>query len=261
MLLLLNAILFGFLIALSIHIILDRQAAIKRDEAIKTLFNHTLEARKDITEAFKYIRRVNNSHSKIMKLIDKAQDGIKTAFSAVHNDIEHLIQVQKLTTKTVEDGMHKHNALADALYEGFQDIWCELSCDDCASCPYNDMCDEDHSHPDLSKYMSTPDSPKGTITIDPKEDNNIDKIKEKMESSGIPEKVIEQFIQKIEKLINNSAGAPITLVWDSLVPIKSHSESRKVTPLPDPDKANKLIDPNSKIVKSLNRIYNNSKNQ
>lgn len=251
-----------------------------------TTLESILKNREDITSIYKTLNKMNRVQAKFNSLIKEAKSGLADSFKAIQGDMDGLYQISETLTGGLKKLMERHNNFADYTHDVLEDIWCELQEGDCSDCPMREACRDDGENDDLddteipedscitqrdlddadiritSKARFSPDGkrPSGTLTIDPRDESNLDKLKDTLLSSGVPQNVVDQYMDQVRDIVKTNK-APFVVKWDSF-PVKKGSGTTKsnvppLHPTPETGKksdSNKMIDPNSKIVKTLNRL-------
>ena len=186
-----------------------------------------------------------------------------------------IIQVLKSLARAQQQSVKAHNELANYTIEELGKIWCDTCEGDCDSCPFESTCKtwEAEKNPDSSLIMKPDDivsqesmtplsfnTPsenieyQGSMMLDPTDPDQLDELFEKMQSTGIPKPIIDKYRKDIEKTIKSSnKDDKLNVIWQSGFLDKTSSNIKKNI------KDDKLINPNSKIVKSLDRLFNQSK--
>ncbi|MBQ3421203.1 MAG: hypothetical protein IJH34_05960 [Romboutsia sp.] len=224
---------------------------------------------KEITE------KLIETSEKTLNLIKEDEENIKVSFRNVSSDLDNLYDWNKEQNKSLVQIMDKHNRLADVTYQQFKELFCDLHDNQCNSCPFYDICtkqeldlEEDSIHD--SDTIEIDDSNEYHLRLN--ESRDYKDLEKRMKDSNIPTSTIEDYITQIKSLANSGLvdeDEEIKIVWGiknhqgyiiTEVPGKvgfgqpfSSKKSKSKTRKPQI----KLVDPNSKIVKSLEKIFKN----
>jgi len=216
------------------------------------------ELEKDNRKCFEQISGLLNTSGKTIKLIQKFKNQSGNKFQKIDEDLKSI--------------MRMHNDLVDIVYESFANVYCDLNEEDCSICEYYDRCSKRDSSKENGFITYTKEHPSedsciacnrpisySSIIIDPNDKDYLTKLKSTMYNSGVPEQVISHYLTYIKALLEklNLEGKYMEIAWnfkETDVVKGAGIITNKPIDKNEIDKE-KLIDPNSKIVKSLNKLY------
>lgn len=214
------------------------------------------ELENDNRKCFEQISGLLNTSGKTIKLIQKFKNHSGDKFKEIDSCIKSLTIL--------------HNNLVDLTYESFADVYCDLNDGDCSICEYYDKCSKKDSSKENGFIAYTKEHPSGdsciacekpisysSIIIDPKDKDYLTKLKSTMYNSGVPEQVISHYLTYIKALLEklNLEGKCMEIAWN-FKETDVVKGAGIITNKPiDKNEIEKMIDPNSKIVKSLNKLY------
>lgn len=174
--------------------------------------------------------------------------------------------------KSLNDLGHNYNEFVAATGENFQELWCDICEDDCSICPFSDQCEQIDNvvsnNPNATIGDVTPPTPpiatqdsKGSVEVDLSTEEGVNKLKETLRSRGMPEIEVENISKAmIERALKNTTPK-LTIVWDTKIERMpgptNPAEYVKKSSVPPPQEE-KLIDPKSKIIKTLENLYKKS---
>ena len=248
-------------------------------KSLKKIKKELEKQEESIKNAFKQISKILTNYSKIVKLIQKLQSSTDDNIAKVVHDIDDLYRFNTKQVKVIGDLMKKHNELVNDMYDQIRDVHCDLNEGDCSTCEYHAYCTQPEEDCDFSKEENLKendfkDFPKGgsldsspiscvgenRITIDPFVSGSFDKLEEAMSKSGVPKEVINNYIRYIKNACkthpNLVANKVVEIVWM----FGNNSEAGVIKHKFFKDKEEKLVNPNAKIVKTLNRLYEQKDN-
>lgn len=213
-----------------------------------------IKQNKSIKNLFKQLSKTLSSNGKTVKLIKDMNTAINQEFSKVVHDIDNLYQFNTKTVKTISDMMNKHNGFVEEVYNHFSDIHCDLNSQDCSICDFRPFCtecgDSKIEDPEYEKKCE------GHTTVLPSDKDSLDKLKKAMFASGVPKEVIDNYLSYIEKNFSKMKDQEIEIAWSTgSSPIGGMIKHRPLN-IVNKDDEEKIVDPNSKIVKTLNNLYN-----
>ena len=170
--------------------------------------------------------------------------------------------------------MKKHNDLTDFIISSLKDIHCDLNDCDCSECNFYDCCSGNQEIP-FSEYINEAieeDKPEESseenssiackgdnkIIIDPKNINSFNKLRKAMVSSGVPKEVVDNYVTYIKGACQNYPhlieNKTLEIIWQ-FGKEKCISGGLIKHKFVKSKEDNKRIDPNAKIVKTLNKLY------
>lgn len=240
---------------------------------------HTKRILKLISTQNKQIRDLTNGGQKLSDLIkdivstiEKVRECHKKDFEKSKAAIDFISKTQGEMTEGLAQFVH------DTL-TSLRDLHCDIY-EDCEDCPFSDLCDQisdvEHAKDSIENCISEDNNdekfdssvaqlppPDELIEIDPTNKDDIVKLIMTLEKQGLPKPAIEGYLSYLEK-IPKQKGQKIKIGLSKVVdtensPFKNEMKRimKEVEEKYKP--ADKLIDPNSKIVKTLNKLYNSSK--
>lgn len=243
---------------------------------------HTKRILKLISTQNKQIRDLTNGGQKLSDLIkdivstiEKVRECHKKDFEKSKAAIEFISKTQGEMTEGLAQFVH------DTL-TSLRDLHCDIyeDCEDCEDCPFSDLCDQisdvEHAKDSIENCISEDNNdekfdsavaqlppPDELIEIDPTNKDDIRKLIMTLEKQGLPKPAIEGYLSYLEK-IPKQKGQKIKIGLSKIVDTENSSfknEMKKIMREVEEKykPADKLIDPNSKIVKTLNKLYNSSK--
>lgn len=226
----------------------------------------------------KQIRDLTNGGQKLSDLIkdivstiEKVRECHKKDFEKSKAAIEFISKTQGEMTEGLAQFVH------DTL-TSLRDLHCDIY-EDCGDCPFSDLCDQisdvEHAKDSIENCISEDNNekfdssvaqlppPDELIEIDPTNKDDIVKLIMTLEKQGLPKPAIEGYLSYLEK-IPKQKGQKIKIGLSKVVDTENSpfkSEMKKIMKEVEEKykPADKLIDPNSKIVKTLNKLYNSSK--
>ena len=236
-------------------------------EKLDKKINRVDELDKKIDQIDKHsLNSTNNlisQQEKMLTLIQKFKQGVYDMHSARQRDIDQLFKAFGVITENVKQGMKCHNELVDDMYESFEEVFCDLYDGDCSQCYWRSRCIEKNecdsgecnscestetnepkepnpfrenaSVVNCSALVLGPDGKKHELDLSKPE--SIEEIKKSLKSTGLPDAAINEIVGK--------------MISDVKKMLKKDTRAEK-KPVTDPIK---LIDPNSKIVKTLEKLY------
>lgn len=232
-------------------------------ESVKSI----IEANKDIInrqyDQAKEISGIIQSHQKGMRLFSKVKRHLLDSLASIENLTLNLCESQRHIISTFND-------FSDNVGANFQEIFCDLYESQCNECPFFNQCTEvDNS----SRYMhlegdqNPPD--KGifeqncgisSITLDPRDKDFGNKMKQALMGSGVPENIagecVERFSKQLKRLGINTEEIGISWILRNengkTIPPQQNNSTKSPS---NPDEE-VLINPNAKIVKTLENLFN-----
>lgn len=226
----------------------------KNDEKLKELTEELIEA-----------------SEKTLELIKEDEENIKISFKNVSSDLDNLYDWNKEQNKSLVQIMDKHNRLADVTYQQFKELFCDLHDNQCSSCPFYDICTKQELdlEDSIDDSIEIEDSNEYHLRLNESDYRDLEK---RMRDSNIPSSTIKDYIIQIQSLANSGLidkDEEIKINWG----IKNHQGfiitevpgkvgfgqpfSSKKSKNKTKKSQIKLVDPNSKIVKSLEKIFKN----
>lgn len=249
------------------------------------------EYKEDSKEAFHQISGLINSSAKTIRLIDKIKSGFNKRYDNLVHDVDNLYNWNKEQTEVMKSIMLNHNTLVDMTYDSLKEIFCDLNECDCSECEFYNECikyspkdsnDENKKNIIVENNREAWDSAiasldnKVIFKMNLSKPEQFDELKNKMKQSGIPDKVIDNYIEQIKYLVKVGIAKEdqsIEVVWGSknkqgylatsvlgetnLDKIFQQNPKllKKQRGQSKEEAKEKIVDPNSKIVKSLNKLY------
>ena len=238
--------------------------------------------KESLNQAFKQISGILTSSSKILKLIQKVQASLSNDIAKVVHDIDDLYKYSATQAKSIKFIMDKHNETVNTLLGDIRDLHCDINDYDCSLCTYRDQCISLSSKEDLSDSPETEDSEEdgdddyngeslnfsdspigckegNRFTIDPSSKGAFNQLRTVMCKSGVPKDIVNNYIAYIKKMYlehpQSVVNKMIEVVWlfgdNPEAGVIKHKFTKKEA------NRDKLVDPNSKIVKTLNKLYKN----
>lgn len=281
-----NSILIGLVVMLIITTILEKHHNRKsiniKEEQIMSLTKMIVDQNNITTHLTKEVDNTVKTSAKVLGIINKMNSGLKKSIQNIDQDMGNVISMIKALTHAQMKGMKAHNDLVNYTVEEMGKIWCDICENECDICPFEDTCKnwEPKESPEGMfaidegglPQQCEPDDPAeyvvkndydgrncaGSMTINPDDPEQLNKLLDKMKSTGMPDSVLNQYKAAIEEAIKKNPNHPdrLDIVWKSEPITQMGAPYKRVT---NPIKEEKLIDPNSKIVKSLENILKNSK--
>lgn len=274
-----NLVLIG-LVTMAVVMLLSERNFIKKSletksQQIVNLTNMILDQNKITSRLSIEVSNNIKSSSKLLNIIDKMNHSTKETIDNIGSDINGMMQTLKALIIQEQKSIDTHNELVNFTIDEIGKIWCDLVEEDCDLCPYKDECKSIGresefrsmlSQPPISTYspdeLGVPLSDKpftdncaGSMTIDPSDPSQIDSLLDRMKKSGMPDSVLEKYKAAIKQAVEQNPDHidKVSIVWKS-EPIDVPSSIDKRS-----EERERLIDPNSKIVKSLEELYKKSK--
>ena len=247
------------------------------------------EYRSDVKEVAYQISAMLDSFSKVLRLVDKLKFTFMKKHNKLVNEVDNLFILNKEYNKIINSVIENHNDLANLTYDGLKEIFCDLNDCDCSECEFYSKCIK-HSSPGLNdendssinKNIHVENNPeqwdsavaslenKNSFKMNLSNPESFEDLKLKMQESGIPDRVIDNYIEQIKYLVKVGIAFPdqeIEVIWGTRnkqgylatsvtgenfgLPLNSRNCSTNFNKF-----LNKLVNPNSKIVKTLERLYN-----
>lgn len=207
----------------------------------------------------------------IVSTIEKVRESHKKDFEKSKAAIDFISKTQGEMTEGLAQFVH------DTL-TSLRDLHCDIY-EDCGDCPFSDLCDQidqaEHAKDSIENYISEDNNdekfdsavaqlppPDELIEIDPTNKDDIVKLIMTLEKQGLPKPAIEAYLSYLERI---PKGQKVKIGLSKVVMDSEassfKSEMKKIMKEVEEKykPADKLIDPNSKIVKTLNKLYNSSK--
>lgn len=281
MLVVINSILIGLMIMALFIIVWDRQYNRKnfnlKEQQMMELTKMIVDQSNTTTGLACELKSTVDTIGKLYHLVTESNSNIQKDIRGIDCDMNGIIQVLKTLVKAQQQGVKAHNELANYTIEELGKIWCDTCEGDCDSCPFENTCktqevEENQESPMVinsndilpreildslqSDVSSENIEYQGSMTLDPADPDQLDKLFEKMQSTGIPKVIIDKYRKDIEKTIKSSnKNDKLNVVWQSGFIDKVQPQNTKKNNI----KEDRLINPNSKIVKSLDKLFNQSK--
>ena len=239
---------------------------------------HTKRILKLISTQNKQIRDLTNGGQKLSDLIkdivstiEKVRECHKKEFEKSKAAIDLINKTQGEMTEGLAQFVH------DTL-TSLRDLHCDIY-EDCGDCPFSDLCDQisdvEHAKDSIENCISEDNNekfdssvaqlppPDELIEIDPTNKDDIIKLIMTLEKQGLPKPAIEAYLSYLER-IPKQKGQKVKIGLSKVVDTENSpfkNEMKKIMKEVEEKykPADKLIDPNSKIVKTLNKLYNSSK--
>lgn len=273
----LEAFLAGSVITLVVVVLQDlffrNKKDLLREKQMLDLSKLVIDNKNDIHSAFKAISSVNKSQEKFIGMVKDTAQTIESLYQGQ----EKLVEMSDVTTKALADLLRRHNVLADIVFDGFQEVYCDLYDGDCSCCPYQDDCKEYKKEP-------TPMEPSNDSCVASMEPSILQGA---VYTSQLPHKVINpnnpEEVKELESLFQNHLGISAEISAKAISDLLKISKERNVDKVviswlssgpapkvflnydsntkPDSkqkDKKDQLVDPKSKIVKTLNNLFDRS---
>lgn len=226
----------------------------------------------------KQIRDLTNGGQKLSDLIKDIVSTIEKVRECHKKDFEKSKAAIEFISKTqgeMTEGMAQfvHDTLTS-----LRDLHCDIY-EDCGDCPFSDLCDQisdvEHAKDSIENCISEDNNekfdssiaqlppPDELIEIDPTNKDDIVKLIMTLEKQGLPKPAIEAYLSYLER-IPKQKGQKVKIGLSKVVDTENSpfkNEMKKIMKEVEEKykPADKLIDPNSKIVKTLNKLYNSSK--
>ena len=239
---------------------------------IKKFKKKVKENDKSLKEAFKQISGLLTSSGRTLKLFQRFQESVTKETSNIVHDINDLYNFSVKQTKTIKSMMEKHNEFVNEVMDDIRDLHCELNDFDCSDCEYHDFCISDRNEEESTSFSDLKDEDEPEIVeenggpiicrgenrmiIDPSAKGAFNKLEKAMSKSGVPKEVIDNYVSYIKKACSSMVltNKVIEVVWifgnSSEAGVIKHKFTKKE------DDVDKLVNPNAKIVKTLNNLYN-----
>lgn len=226
---------------------------------------------KSLKEIFKQISGLLTNSGKTLKLFQKFQESVTKEISNIIHDLNSLYNFSAKQTKTMKSMMEKHNEFVNEVMDDIRDLHCELNDFDCSDCEYHDFCISDRNEEESTSFSDLKDEDEPEIVeenegpiicrgenrmiIDPSAKGAFNKLEKAMSKSGVPKEVIDNYVSYIKKACSSMtlANKVIEIVWifgsNSEAGVIKHKFTKKE------DDIEKLVNPHAKIVKTLNKLY------
>ena len=292
-----NSILIGLVVMLIVTTLIEkhhnRRSMNIKEEQIMSLTKMIVDQNNITTSLTKEVDNTVKTSAKVLGIINKMNSGLKKSIQNIDLDMNNVVNMIKAITHAQMKGMKAHNDLVNYTVEELGKVWCDLCDNDCEICPYENTCknwepkespegmfaiDEeglpfpvnDQCEPDLTTPSEDDIKPfvvgdyddrncAGSMTINPGDPEQIERLLDKMKETGMPDAVLRRYKAAIEEAVRKCSNHPdkLDIIWKSEFVDPSIKRDKRVTnPIKD---ENKLIDPNSKIVKSLEKLLKESK--
>ena len=235
------------------------------------------QSEKDVESLKDRIRDCVETAAKLIKLVNQHHNSVKKHIKLYRQDMSGLLdqvegiirEVDKIGHAQVESA-RAHNDLAGFIIDEISKVWCDLCEDDCNSCPFEENCKS--QRPDVvtsaspGPYCNNYDTRgiTGSMTIDSrKPEESLKALEEAMQKSGLPQVVINQYLASLkEHLAHAPHPDEFGVAWKVIgLPEDPNCPNivcnNKPGDLRTPEyKQERIIDPKSKIVKTLNNLFN-----
>lgn len=283
-----NFILIGLVVMLIVTTLIEKHHNRKsmniKEEQIMSLTKMIVDQNNITTSLTKEVDNTVKTSAKVLGIINKMNSGLKKSIQNIDQDMGNVINMIKALTHAQMKGMKAHNDLTNYTVEELGKIWCDICENDCDICPFEDTCKnweptngsedsclriDEGGFPqqcepdDPAEYVVTSDyddrNCAGSMTINPGDPEQIERLLDKMKETGMPDAVLRRYKAAIEEAVRKCPNHPdkLDIIWKSEFVDPSIKRDKRVTnPIKD---ENKLIDPNSKIVKSLEKLLKESK--
>lgn len=226
----------------------------------------------------KQIRDLTNGGQKLSDLIKDIVSTIEKVRECHKKDFEKSKAAIDLINKTQGEMTEGLAQFVHDTLTSLRDLHCDIY-EDCGDCPFSDLCDQisdvEHAKDSIENCISEDNNekfdssvaqlppPDELIEIDPTNKDDIVKLIMTLEKQGLPKPAIEAYLSYLER-IPKQKGQKVKIGLSKVVDTENSpfkSEMKKIMKEVEEKykPADKLIDPNSKIVKTLNKLYNSSK--
>lgn len=210
---------------------------------------------------YKTFSHLLDSSEKLLKLVRdyKSENENNTnKIKDIIHDMDDLYEWNKKLTESLQKNIVVHHNFAEQVNETFKEIFCDLSEEDCSNCFYCDEClkgkdyhNEENTFKDSSIKMlpENPTDSKYKMDVDFNNEESVNRLKKALNGTGVPFEVIEDCFKRIK---NSGLASRCQIVWDvkplpgNYITINHH---------PYKESENKLVDPNSKYIKSLEKLF------
>lgn len=239
---------------------------------------HTKRILKLISTQNKQIRDLTNGGQKLSDLIKDIVSTIEKVRECHRKDFEKSKAAIDFISKTQGEMTEGLAQFVHDTLTSLRDLHCDIY-EDCGDCPFSDLCDQisdvEHAKDSIENCISEDNNdekfdspvaqlppPDELIEIDPTNKDDIVKLIMTLEKQGLPKPAIEAYLSYLERIPKGQKvkiGLSKVVVDAENSPFKNEMKKimKEVEEKYKP--ADKLIDPNSKIVKTLNKLYNSSK--
>ena len=239
---------------------------------------HTKRILKLISTQNKQIRDLTNGGQKLSDLIKDIVSTIEKVRECHKKDFEKSKAAIDLINKTQGEMTEGLAQFVHDTLTSLRDLHCDIY-EDCGDCPFSDLCDQisdvEHAKDSIENCISEDNNekfdssvaqlppPDELIEIDPTNKDDIIKLIMTLEKQGLPKPAIEAYLSYLER-IPKQKGQKVKIGLSKVVDTENSpfkNEMKKIMKEVEEKykPADKLIDPNSKIVKTLNKLYNSSK--
>ena len=239
---------------------------------------HTKRILKLISTQNKQIRDLTNGGQKLSDLIKDIVSTIEKVRECHKKDFEKSKAAIDLINKTQGEMTEGWAQFVHDTLTSLRDLHCDIY-EDCGDCPFSDLCDQisdvEHAKDSIENCISEDNDekfdssvaqlppPDELIEIDPTNKDDIIKLIMTLEKQGLPKPAIEAYLSYLER-IPKQKGQKVKIGLSKVVDTENSpfkNEMKKIMKEVEEKykPADKLIDPNSKIVKTLNKLYNSSK--
>lgn len=239
---------------------------------------HTKRILKLISTQNKQIRDLTNGGQKLSDLIKDIVSTIEKVRECHKKDFEKSKAAIDLINKTQGEMTEGWAQFVHDTLTSLRDLHCDIY-EDCGDCPFSDLCDQisdvEHAKDSIENCISEDNNekfdssvaqlppPDELIEIDPTNKDDIVKLIMTLEKQGLPKPAIEAYLSYLER-IPKQKGQKVKIGLSKVVDTENSpfkNEMKKIMKEVEEKykPADKLIDPNSKIVKTLNKLYNSSK--
>ena len=239
---------------------------------------HTKRILKLISTQNKQIRDLTNGGQKLSDLIKDIVSTIEKVRECHKKDFEKSKAAIDLINKTQGEMTEGLAQFVHDTLTSLRDLHCDIY-EDCGDCPFSDLCDQisdvEHAKDSIENCISEDNNekfdssvaqlppPDELIEIDPTNKDDIVKLIMTLEKQGLPKPAIEAYLSYLER-IPKQKGQKVKIGLSKVVDTENSpfkNEMKKIMKEVEEKykPADKLIDPNSKIVKTLNKLYNSSK--
>lgn len=226
----------------------------------------------------KQIRDLTNGGQKLSDLIKDIVSTIEKVRECHKKDFEKSKAAIDLINKTQGEMTEGLAQFVHDTLTSLRDLHCDIY-EDCGDCPFSDLCDQisdvEHAKDSIENCISEDNNekfdssvaqlppPDELIEIDPTNKDDIVKLIMTLEKQGLPKPAIEAYLSHLER-IPKQKGQKVKIGLSKVVDTENSpfkNEMKKIMKEVEEKykPADKLIDPNSKIVKTLNKLYNSSK--
>lgn len=239
---------------------------------------HTKRILKLISTQNKQIKELTNGGQKLSDLIKDIVSTIEKVRECHKKDFEKSKAAIDLINKTQGEMTEGWAQFVHDTLTSLRDLHCDIY-EDCGDCPFSDLCDQisdvEHAKDSIENCISEDNDekfdssvaqlppPDELIEIDPTNKDDIVKLIMTLEKQGLPKPAIEAYLSYLER-IPKQKGQKVKIGLSKVVDTENSpfkNEMKKIMKEVEEKykPADKLIDPNSKIVKTLNKLYNSSK--